>query len=56
MRLFVFMPLAYISGIEGFGWFVPYVLFICSVAAISRLIQKRAARPALIPLPAIQGT
>jgi hypothetical protein len=42
MRIFLLTPVAYIAGIEGFGWFVPYVLLICGVAAIARMNRTKA--------------
>jgi hypothetical protein len=35
------IPVAYVAGIEGFGWFVPYLLFVCAIATIRRM-QRRA--------------
>ena len=42
MRLMWFLPLAYLAGIDGFGWFVPYLLLVGAVAAL--LARKRAAQ------------
>lgn len=37
------VPVAYVAGIEGFGWFVPYLLFVCAIATLRRM--TRARRP-----------
>lgn len=36
------IPVAYVAGIEGFGWFVPYLLFLCVVATIVRMKRQRS--------------
>jgi hypothetical protein len=41
MRIVWLMPVTYIAGIEGFGWFVPYLLFLCVVATVARMKRKR---------------
>lgn len=38
------IPVAYVAGIEGFGWFVPYLLFLCVVATFSRMKRQRPRR------------
>ena len=45
MRLIWFLPLTYLAGIEGFGWFVPYLLLVGAAAAL--LSRKRTARHAV---------
>ena len=53
MRLLWFFPLTYLAGIDGFGWFVPYLLLVGMVAALlrrMRTIRRRAVRVS-IPLP-----
>lgn len=44
MRTVWMIPLAYVAGIEGFGWFVPYLLFVCAVATFERMRKTRALR------------
>lgn len=55
MRTVWLMPVAYVAGIEGFGWFVPYLLFLCVVATLARMKRGRArpqgGRVALAELP-----
>lgn len=41
MRIVWLIPVAYVAGIEGFGWFVPYLLFLCVVATFARLKRQR---------------
>ena len=36
MRLLLLLPLTYIAGIDGFGWFVPYLMLVGLVAAVLR--------------------
>jgi hypothetical protein len=42
MRIVWLIPVAYVAGIEGFGWFVPYLLFLCVVATLARMKRQRA--------------
>ena len=53
MRLVWFFPLTYVAGIDGFGWFVPYLLVVGAAAAV--LARKdgfrRARRLLQIPVP-----
>jgi len=49
VRALWFMPLTFIAGIDGFGWFMPYLLVVVGVAAVGRRVS-RARR--LHPLPA----
>jgi hypothetical protein len=49
MRTVWLIPLAYVAGIEGFGLFVPYLLFVCGVATISRMRNRHARH---VPSPA----
>ena len=47
MRLLLFFPLTYLAGIDGFGWFVPYLLLVGAVAALlsrMRTVRRRAVR------------
>lgn len=44
MRTVWLIPVAYVAGIEGFGWFVPYLLFVCAIATLRRM--QRQSRPA----------
>jgi hypothetical protein len=53
MRLIWFLPLTYLAGIDGFGWFIPYLLVVGIVAAlVSRLrsVRRRGIR-VRIPVP-----
>lgn len=42
MRTVWLIPVAYVAGIEGFGWFVPYLLLVCAIATVLRM--KAASR------------
>ena len=46
MRLIWFLPLTYLAGIDGFGWFVPYLLLVGAAAALlsRRRTSRRVAR------------
>jgi len=53
MRLLWFFPLTYLAGIDGFGWFIPYLLLVVAAAALlsrMRTIRRRAVRVS-VPLP-----
>jgi hypothetical protein len=41
MRTVWLIPVAYVAGIEGFGWFVPYLLFVCAIATLRRIVSRR---------------
>ena len=48
MRLVWFLPLTYVAGIDGFGWFVPYLIVVGTLAAtLSYAKHRRRFRPAL---------
>ena len=53
MRIVWLMPVTYIAGIEGFGWFVPYLLFLCIVATVVRMKRQRVLRAAPIARAAL---
>ena len=44
MRIVWLIPVAYVAGIEGFGFFLPYLLFLCMVATFARMKRQRAQR------------
>jgi hypothetical protein len=48
MRTVWLIPLAYVAGIEGFGWFVPYLLFVCAIATLARMRAASGRRRALL--------
>ena len=50
MRLLAFMPLTYIAGVEGFGWFVPYLI----IVGLAVLIVRHR-KPARSPAPVTTG-
>ena len=50
MRAVWLMPVTYFAGIHGFGYFVPYLIFVGAVAGIVGLLRKRAAKPVPIPI------
>ena len=39
------MPLTFIAGIDGFGWFMPYLLAVVVVAAVRRGIYNARRLP-----------
>ena len=40
------MPLTFIAGIDGFGWFMPYLLAVVAVAAVRRgIFNARRLHP-----------
>jgi hypothetical protein len=41
MRVVWFFPLTYIAGIDGFGWFVPYLLLVSLAAAMLSYASPR---------------
>ncbi len=41
MRLMLFMPFAYLSGIEGFAMFAAYAVFVFLVAMLVRKLARR---------------
>ncbi|HSU68122.1 MAG TPA: hypothetical protein VLJ39_14690 [Tepidisphaeraceae bacterium] len=41
MRTLMLIPVAYVAGIEGFGIFMPYLLFVCVVATMARAVRRR---------------
>jgi hypothetical protein len=48
MRVVWFFPLTYIAGIDGFGWFVPYLLVVSLAAAmLSYANHRRRVGPAV---------
>lgn len=54
MRLVWLIPATYVAGIEGFGIFMPYLAFVCTVAAVARMVQRSRrkaaeARQSLVP-------
>jgi hypothetical protein len=56
MRTVWMIPLAYVAGIEGFGWFVPYLLFVCGVATISRMRNRHARlKPVPVAIASLDG-
>jgi hypothetical protein len=48
MRTVWLIPVAYVAGIEGFGWFVPYLLFVCTIATVARMKAAAGRRRALL--------
>lgn len=48
MRVLWFLPLTYLAGIEGFGWFMPYLLL---VGCVSGLLARRRRAAVVEPAP-----
>jgi hypothetical protein len=44
MRIFLFTPVAYVAGIEGFGIFLPYLAFIALMMLFARNMKKRSRK------------
>jgi len=42
MRIVLLTPIAYIAGIEGFGFFLPYLVFVGVVIVVARWLNRRA--------------
>ena len=40
MRIVWLMPVAYIAGIEGFGWFLPYLAFVGLIVGLAGALKK----------------
>jgi hypothetical protein len=49
MRVVWFFPLTYIAGIDGFGWFVPYLLLVSLAAAMLSYASHRRRFGAAFP-------
>ena len=45
MRSLWFMPLTFVAGIDGFGWFVPYLLVVSAIAALWARARQNPQRP-----------
>jgi hypothetical protein len=41
MRTLLYVPVAYVAGIEGFGLFLPYIVFIAAVMVMSQYMKTR---------------
>lgn len=50
MRAVWLMPVTFFSGIHGFVYFVPYLIFIGAVAGTVSLLRKRAAKRVAVPI------
>ena len=52
-KLLAFLPLVFVIGSEGFAMFAPYVVFLLSLAHITRRPKPiPATAPAVAPVPA----
>jgi hypothetical protein len=53
MRAVWFLPIAYLAGIHGFAYFVPYLLFVASVAGLCGWLKRvsEARRVVALPVP-----
>jgi len=45
MKALKFLPLVYITGIDGFVFFAPYILLILSLAYGIKLMKSRQPHP-----------
>ena len=51
MKAFLFLPLAYLAGVQGFLIFAPYAALFLSVALFLRVRNRAAVRvPARVPV------
>lgn len=53
MRLVWFFPLTYVAGIDGFGWFVPYLLLVGAVATALAYARHRHRFPRLVKVRSV---
>ena len=44
MRTLLYVPVAYVAGIEGFGLFLPYILFIAATMILARQLKNSRRR------------
>jgi hypothetical protein len=40
MRFLLLTPLAYIAGIDGFSWFVPYLGLVGLIVGVARIVKS----------------
>ena len=51
-KLLAFLPPVFIIGGEGFAMFAPYVVFVLTVAYVTRRLKPPQPHPQPAPLPA----
>jgi hypothetical protein len=44
MRTLLYVPIAYVAGIEGFGLFLPYIVFIAAILVVVQQMKHRPRR------------
>jgi hypothetical protein len=44
MRILLYVPVAYVAGIEGFGLFLPYIVFIAAILVVVQQMKHRPRR------------
>ena len=54
MRLFVFVPFALISGVDGFAMFAPYLLLIVAALHLRRVRRMRVQPLSPVPLRSLR--
>ena len=47
MRVLWLMPMTFVAGIDGFGWFLPYLAAVGLIVALYRLLKSNG-RPGLV--------
>jgi hypothetical protein len=52
MRILLFTSVAYVAGIEGFGFFLPYLAFMGVVIVTARYMNRRSRAAVAIPVSA----
>ena len=52
MRLRLFMAMAYLAGVHGFAFFVPYLVVFAAAVHLIRSRQRVALAAAQVPVPA----
>jgi hypothetical protein len=44
MRILLYVPIAYVAGIEGFGLFLPYIMFVATILVVTQQMKNRPRR------------
>jgi len=52
MRILLLTPVAYVAGIEGFGFFLPYLAFMGVVIVTMRYVNRRSRALVAVPVSA----
>ena len=44
MRVLLMLPLTFLAGVDGFGWFVPYLVLIGAAVGVVRFVKADRRR------------